>query len=213
MAEFKFKRANVIIVSSPSGVGKTTVTNKLLKKIKNSSLSISCTTRKPREKEFDKRDYYFVNKKQFVQYQKKNKFLETEKVFGNSYGTLKSEVFDKIKSNKTVFLDVDWRGARSIKKKLNNKCISIFLLPPSIKILKQRLLRRHYKNKKLGLKRFFYAKRDIKYWNEYDYIFVNNDLNKCVNQIYKKIIEQKNNDLNKIKIETVVKKLLKSKLN
>lgn len=176
-----------IIISSPSGAGKTTITKKILKKIKKSHLSISCTTRKPREGEKNGVDYYFVSKKKFINLKKNNKFLENAKVYDNLYGTLKSQVLKKIKENNIVLFDVDWQGARAIKKKLNNNCYSFFLLPPSRKILKERLLKRHTNDPFNALKRFSLAKKDIEHWIEYDFVFINDNLNECANNILKKI--------------------------
>lgn len=206
------KKSDIIIISSPSGAGKTTVTRKLLQKIKNSSLSISCTTRKPRIEEINGKDYYFITKEKFIKLKKKKNFLETEVVFGNYYGTLKKEVFAKSKLKKTVFLDVDWKGARTLRNILNNQCYSVFLLPPSIKVLKKRLINRHKDNRKIALKRFLYAKNDIKHWSEYDLVVVNQNLNKCVDTIKKKILDIKKKNIEKTKIKKFIEKLLKSKL-
>ena len=177
----------IIIISSPSGVGKTTITKKLLKKINKSYLSISCTTRSPRKNEINKVDYFFISKKKFLKYKKEKKFIETAKVHNNYYGTLKSELRKKNKDNKVIFLDIDWQGARNIRKKIEKYCYSFFLLPPSISILKKRLFKRHFDNKSLALSRLSSARKDLKYWDEYDYIYVNNKLDKCVNEISKKI--------------------------
>jgi len=176
-----------IIISSPSGAGKTTITKKILKKVKKSYLSISCTTRKPRESEKNAVDYFFISKKKFINFKKKKKFLEYAKVYENFYGTLNSEVVKNLKKNKIVLFDVDWQGARSIKKKIFKNCYSFFLLPPSIKILKQRLLKRHSIDPHTALKRLSTAKKDIAHWTEYDYVFINDNLDKCVSSILKKI--------------------------
>ena len=176
-----------IIISSPSGAGKTSVTKKLLKKIKNSYLSISCTTRKPREGEKNGKDYFFISKKKFLNLKKNKKFLEHAKVYENFYGTLNSQVKANLKKNNIVLFDVDWQGARSIKKKIKKNCYSFFLLPPSINILKKRLLLRHKNDPQVALKRFSSAKKDIMHWNEYDFVFVNDNLNECANSILKKI--------------------------
>ena len=176
-----------IIISSPSGAGKTSVTKKLLKKIKNSHLSISCTTRKPRDGEINGKDYFFISKKKFLNLKKNKKFLEHAKVYENFYGTLNSQVKANLKNNSIVLFDVDWQGAKSIKKKIKKNCYSFFLLPPSINILKKRLLLRHKNDPQVALKRFSSAKKDIMHWNEYDFVFVNDNLNECTNSIFKKI--------------------------
>ena len=197
----------IVIISSPSGVGKTTITKKLLQKIDKSYLSISCTTRNPRKNEKNKKDYFFITKKKFFQYKKEKKFLEVAKVHSNYYGTLKSELIKKKNKKEVVLLDIDWQGARNIRKKIKNNCYSFFLLPPSISILKKRLLKRHSDNKILALSRLSSARKDLKYWDEYDYIYINNKLNKCVNEILKKIkmlIYEKNK---KSKLKTFVKKI------
>mgnify|MGYP003339215493 FL=1 len=176
-----------IIISSPSGAGKTTITKKILKKIKKSYLSVSCTTRKPRDGERNGVDYFFISKKKFLHLKRNNKFLEFAKVYENFYGTLKSQVKSNLKSKNVVLFDVDWQGARSIKKKIKKNCYSIFLLPPSIETLKKRLLLRHKNDPKTAIKRFASAKKDISHWKEYDFVFINENLNECVNSIFKKI--------------------------
>lgn len=198
-----FKENLTIIISSPSGAGKTTVTREIIKKLKNSYLSVSCTTREPRVGEKNKKDYFFVSKHHFLYLKKKNAFLETAKVFGNYYGTLKSQLNNKKK--KIVLLDVDWQGARSIRKKIKKNCYSFFLLPPSIKELKRRLITRHKDNKFIAIKRISYARKDIKYWTEYDYAIVNKKLNSCVKEIINQINNIIDNNLKKKKITKLIK--------
>ncbi len=195
----------IIIISSPSGVGKTTITKKLLKKIKNSHLSVSCTTRNPRKNEKNKIDYFFISRKQFIKYKKENKFIETAKVHGNYYGTLKSELRNK--KNSIILLDIDWQGARNLRKKIKNNCYSFFLLPPSISILKKRLLKRHHDNKTLALSRLSSARKDLKHWEEYDYVYVNNILNRCANDIFRKINEIINEKKKRFYFKKFIKKL------
>ena len=186
-----------IIISSPSGAGKTTVTKNLLNKVKNSKLSVSCTTRKARLGEKHGTDYFFISKKKFLELRKKSKFLETAKVFGHYYGTLKDQVNN---SKKITFLDIDWQGARIIRKKIKHNCYSFYLLPPSFRELKKRLLKRHKDNPSLALKRISYAKKDINYWTEYDDVFINDKIKDCTKEIIKKIKEivELNNKKNKI---------------
>ena len=195
----------VVIISSPSGAGKTTVTKKLLQKINRSYLSISCTTRQPRKNEKNGVDYFFLKKSEFLDLKKNKKFLETAKVFDHFYGTLKSEFYKK-KNKKIIFLDVDWQGARNIRKNISQNCFSFFLLPPSISELKRRLLKRHKDNKSIAIKRLSSAKKDIKHWDEYDYVFVNKDLNKCIASIIKKIQILLDENKEKIKIKKIIEK-------
>ena len=197
----------IIIISSPSGVGKTTITKKLVNKIKKSYLSISCTTRSPRKNEKDKIDYFFVSKKKFIQLRKKKKFLETARVYRNYYGTLKSELNNNSKNKNIILLDIDWQGARKIKKQIKKNCYSFFLIPPSISILKKRLIKRHYDDKKLALSRLASARKDLKYWEEYDYVYINNTLNKCVSDISKKINELISEKNKKMFYKKIVKNL------
>lgn len=193
-----------IIISSPSGAGKTTIARKLLSKVKNSYLSISCTTREPRKGEKHGVDYFFLSKSKFRILNKKKKFLESAKVYDNYYGTLWSEI--KKSKKKIILLDVDWQGARSIRKVLKENCYSFFLLPPSLKILKKRLIQRHNDNKKIAYKRFSSAKKDIKHWPEYNFVYVNKNLNKCVNEIYKQIFNLIKVTENRSIIKNLVKK-------
>ncbi len=181
------KRAQgfAVIISSPSGVGKTTVTKQILKKVKNSKLSISWTTRTPRLNEKNKKDYIFTDKKKFFRNLKNKKFLEYAKVFNNYYGTPKKEIYENFKKGKIIILDIDWQGSRKVKKIISDNCISIFLLPPSFSVLKKRLINRHKKDLKLAKKRFSYAKRDIKHWKDYDYVIINKKLLTCVESIVK----------------------------
>ena len=194
-----------IIISSPSGAGKTTITRNLLKKVKNSKLSVSCTTRKPRPGEKHGTDYFFISKKKFLELKKKNKFLETAKVFNNYYGTLKSEVISK-KKNKIILLDIDWQGARIIRKKIKNHCHSFYLLPPNFKELKKRLFKRHQENIKIAEERISNAKNDIKHWSEYDEVFINKNINQCSKEIIKKIDLIRLNNKKKNFISNFVKK-------
>ena len=181
------KRAQgfAVIISSPSGVGKTTVTKQILKKVKKSKLSVSWTTRTPRLNEKNKEDYIFTNKKSFFKNVKNKKFLEYAKVFNNYYGTPKKEIYENFKKGKIIILDIDWQGSKKVKKIIAENCISIFLLPPSFATLKQRLVNRHKKDSRLATKRFSYAKRDIKHWRDYDYVIINNKLSTCVESIIK----------------------------
>jgi len=178
------KKGFLVVISSPSGAGKTTITKKLVSKKKNIELSVSVTTRLPRKKEINNIDYSFVNKEIFKKYIKKKLFLEYAKVFDNFYGTLKSNINSKLNQNKIVLLDIDWQGARQIKQKMPKQTVTIFILPPSLKILKERLLKRE-RNLKFVNKRMAKAKREIMHWNEYDYVVINQNLNECISEIRK----------------------------
>tara|TARA_B100000780_G_scaffold275337_1_gene241777 strand:+ start:1414 stop:2016 length:603 start_codon:yes stop_codon:yes gene_type:complete len=181
------KRGVLIVISSPSGAGKTTIAKKLVSKKLNIELSVSLTTRKPRSNEIHKVDYHFVSKKFFQTKIKQKHFLEHAKVFDNFYGTSQKEITNKLNKGKNILLDIDWQGARQVRKKMPTDTVSIFILPPSLKVLKQRLMKREsslaFVNKRMSK-----AKKEIAHWNEYDYAVVNKDLKECLKEI-KKILE------------------------
>ena len=162
-------KGKLIVISSPSGAGKTTITKSLVSKKKNIELSVSLTTRSPRPNEIANKDYTFVNIKTFKKLVAKKSFLEHAKVFGNYYGTLKKKINNKIRNNKTIILDIDWQGARLIKKQLPKITTTIFILPPSLKELKKRLTKRESNPKFINL-------RILRVVRQYD---INNDRLPC----------------------------------
>jgi len=178
----KKNKGKLIVISSPSGAGKTTITKSIVSKKKNIELSVSLTTRSPRPNEAANKDYTFVNIKTFKKLVAKKSFLEHAKVFGNYYGTLKKKINNKIRQNKTIILDIDWQGARLIKKQLPKITTTIFILPPSLKELKKRLTKRESNTKFISL-RMSKAKKEINHWKEYDYVVVNDNLKKCISEI------------------------------
>ena len=174
----------MIILSSPSGAGKTTLVN-LLSKKDNFEISISHTTRQPRRNEVNKKDYYFVTEENFERLIKNEEFLEYAKVFNNYYGTSRTPVIDKLNRWKNVLFDIDWQGADQIKnKKLDYKLITYFILPPSKEVLFERLSKRHSNDKFIAEERMNQFERDVLHWINYDYFFFNNYLYEC----YLKII-------------------------
>ena len=172
----------MVVISSPSGAGKTSIAKKLVSKKLNIELSISLTTRKPRPQECNGVDYHFVSKNFFRKKIKQNSFLENAKVFDNYYGTVKKDITDKLKKGINILLDIDWQGARQVRKKMPHDILSIFILPPSIKELKKRLEKRE-NNTSFVKKRMSKAKKEIAHWREYDYAIVNKDLKKCIKEI------------------------------
>ena len=176
------KKGVLIVISSPSGAGKTTIAKKLTSKKSNIELSVSLTTRKPRLGEIDGVDYKFVSPNFFKQKIKKKAFLENARVFDNFYGTLKQQIESKLNKGKNILLDIDWQGARQVKKRLPNDTITIFILPPSLKELEKRLKKRE-RSISFVKKRMSKAKQEIMHWTEYDYAVVNKDLNSCLNKI------------------------------
>ena len=173
----------MIVLSSPSGAGKTTLV-KMLSKIDNYEISISHTTRQPRLNEENNKDYYFVNEDEFKRLINNQEFLEYAKVFNNFYGTTRTPVIDKLNKGKNVLFDIDWQGADQIKnKKLDYKLITFFILPPSKEVLFQRLSNRDMRDKLIAEERMKQFERDVLHWINYDYVVINNDLNDCYNKI------------------------------
>ena len=174
----------MIILSSPSGAGKTTLVN-LLSKLDNFEISISHTTRKPRPNEIENKDYFFVDDEKFKRLIKNEEFLEYAKVFNHFYGTTRTPVIDKLNKGKNVLFDIDWQGADQIKnKKLDYKLITFFILPPSKEVLFERLSNRDMKDKLIVDERMKQFSRDVLHWINYDYVVINENLEKCYSKIY-----------------------------
>ena len=183
----------MIILSSPSGAGKTTLAN-LLSRQDNFVVSISHTTRQPRQNEIPDKDYYFVSTEEFKRIIKNDEFLEYAKVFENLYGTTRTPVIDSLNKGKNVLFDIDWQGADQIKnKKLDYKLITFFILPPSKEILFERLSNRDMKDKLIAEERMKKFDRDVLHWINYDYVVINDNLDDCFNKIQKLIDAEINN--------------------
>ena len=186
----------MIVLSSPSGAGKTTL-SKLLSKQNNYYISVSYTTRKPRINEIDSQDYHFVSEEEFKSLIKNNEFLEYAKVFNNYYGTVKSPVINNLNKGKKLIFDIDWQGTEQIKeKKLQYKLITFFILPPSKKVLFERLSNRDMKDKLIVEERMKQFSKDVLHWKNYDYVVINDNLENCyneVNHLIKSEIEKFNN--------------------
>ena len=183
----------MIILSSPSGAGKTTLV-KLLSEKNNFFISTSHTTRKPRPNETNGKDYFFVSNQEFERLIKNDEFLEYAKVFENLYGTTRTPVIEKLEKNLNVIFDIDWQGADQIKnKKLDYKLITFFILPPSKKILLERLSNRDMKDKLIAEERMKQFDRDVLHWINYDYVVINDNLEDCFRKI-QKLVDAEIND-------------------
>jgi len=201
----------MVILSSPSGAGKTTLVKKI-SNLRNFKISISYTTRVPRANEVNGKDYFFINQNDFRNLINKDELLEHAKVFNNYYGTSKKKVFDLITNGKNVIFDIDWQGANQIKqKKLKYKLITFFIVPPSKKTLINRLSERENKNASVVEERMNNFKKDISHWNEYDYILINDNLEICTSEILKLIDAELKNiktEINRNKIKEHIQKLI-----
>ena len=203
---------SIFIFSSPSGAGKTTLV-KLVSKKENFTISISHTTRKPRSKEVNGKDYHFVDDKTFQSLIKQREFLEYAKVFGNYYGTSRSPVIKNLSEGINILFDIDWQGSKQIKSQSKNfNIFSFFVLPPSKEVLFERLSNRDMKDKLIASERMKEFYKDIKHWVDYDYVVINDNLEICYNEVIE-VIEnvvssEKKIAFDKQRIEKHVEKLI-----
>ena len=172
----------LVILSSPSGVGKTTLTKKIQQKYSSLKLSVSHTTRAARSNEVDGVDYYFVSQEKFKKLIKEKKFYEYAKIFNNYYGTLKTNVDENIKKNDILF-DIDWQGTKQLSEHTNLNLLKIYLITDSKKELKKRLIKRNQNSPEEVEYRFKAFDEDIKHWKDYDYIVINKNLEVCFKQL------------------------------
>ena len=201
------KKGMMFVLSSPSGAGKTTLTKKIADQNTDFVISVSHTTRKPRPKEINGKDYYFISKQQFEELVKENSFFEYATIFDNNYGTLKKPVTEFLYQGKNVLFDIDWQGTQQLKTIKNLSPITIFILPPNIKVLKERLLNRHEGQEELIEKRMEKFNEEISHWSEYHYVVVNDDLSKCYDRILSIIKSEKNGKSQKQNTDEIKKKI------
>ena len=177
------KKGVMLVLSSPSGAGKSSICKSLMSLDKNLSLSVSTTTRKKRPNEKSGEDYIFVSTEEFKNMLSNNNFIEYANVFDNYYGTVKSLVDNKINNGQDLIFDIDWQGAQQLREKMRENVVSIFILPPSKKELERRLKSRGQDSDEVVKKRMDGASAEITHWAEYDYVIINEDLNKSVNAV------------------------------
>ena len=201
------KKGMMFVLSSPSGAGKTTLTRKLAAYNSNFSISISHTTRKPRPNEINGKDYHFVNRQEFEDLIKKNNFFEYANIFNNNYGTLKKPVLKLLSDGKDVLFDIDWQGTKQLKTIKKLSLVTFFVLPPNLKILKERLLNRHGGQEKLVEERMNKFNEEVSHWNEYNYVVVNDDLNTCFDKILSIIMSEKKGLNQKQDLSEIKKKI------
>jgi guanylate kinase len=201
------QKNKIIIISSPSGAGKTTLCKLLLKKMRDLNLSISYTSRNQRLNEINGKDYFFVTKEKFIYLKNKNFFIETAINFGNYYGSPYKNI--KTYKNNQILFDIDWKGARKIRKKIHKKdIIDFFILPPSIRELKKRLVKRGRDKKDDIDLRLSYAIKEISHYKEYSYVLINENVKQTVNEISNiiktKLVIEKNRKLTERKIKSLI---------
>ena len=201
------RRGLVLVISSPSGAGKTTICKNLIEQVDGIDLSISVTTRKKRKNEIEGKDYFFRNNLQFKLMLEKKKFLENAQVFGFAYGTLKREVISKIEKGIDVIVDIDWQGTRQIQKHIPNDIVKVFILPPSIKELENRLGKRASEDKKNFLKRMSEARKEISHHLEYDFVIINKDIEVAVSQIKSILFAERLRSSRQLNLNKVIAKL------
>ena len=185
----------MVILSSPSGVGKTTITKKIQQKYNSFKISVSHTTRSARSNEVEGVDYHFVNEETFKKLIDDEKFYEYAKIFDNYYGTLKKNVDENIKKNDILF-DIDWQGTKQLSKHKKLNLLKIYLITHSKEELKKRLVKRNQNSSKEIDLRFKSFNEDIKHWNDYDYIVINKNLDICFKQIEEIIKNNKKDSFN-----------------
>tara|TARA_B100000963_G_scaffold319188_1_gene300834 strand:- start:165 stop:788 length:624 start_codon:yes stop_codon:yes gene_type:complete len=205
----KNRKGLMLVLSSPSGAGKTTICKEILKKVKDLMLSISYTTRPKRKSEVNGNDYFFISEKKFKELQVKDFFIENAKVFDHFYGTPKNFVEETLLKGIDVLFDIDWQGAQKLSNFSKTDIVSVFILPPSNSILKERLKKRNEDSSEIVNKRMSKAKSEISHWIEYDYVLINEDLATCTDEIVTILkAERKKRDRQKF-IFSFIEKLLK----
>jgi guanylate kinase len=203
----KEKKGMMFVLSSPSGAGKTTLTKKIAENNKNFTISISYTTRKPRPNEVNGKDYQFIEVQEFNTLVKENNFFEYANIFDNWYATLKKPVLELLSRGKDVLFDIDWQGTKQLNKIKNLSLVTFFILPPNLKVLKKRLLNRHEGQEQLVEKRMNKFNEEVSHWNEYNYVVVNDDLNKCYDNILSIMMSEKKGLSQKQNLSDIKKKI------
>ena len=201
------RKGLVLVISSPSGAGKTTICKKIIQEVDGIDLSVSVTTRKIRKDEIEGKDYFFRNDSEFETLVKNDEFLEHANVFGLSYGTPKKEIISKIEKGIDIIVDIDWQGTRQIQKHIPNDIVKVFILPPSIKELENRLGNRASEDKKNFLKRMSEARKEISHYLEYDFVIINKEINLAVSQIKSILISERLRRYRHLNLENIVEKL------
>lgn len=190
--------ANLFIIAAPSGCGKTSLVKALLGSSSKLSVSVSHTTRKPRKAEIDGKNYHFISKERFGEMISNNDFVEFAEVFGNMYGTARSNIKEKLDANIDIILEIDWQGARQVRENMPNS-ISIFILPPSKNVLLQRLTDRGQDDEETISKRMKNSESEMSHYDEFEYLVINDQFDSALNDL-KAIIQDCNNNIKNIEL-------------
>lgn len=183
LKSYEKRRGIMLVLSSPSGAGKTTLTRRLLEEDSDTEMSVSATTREPRPGEVDGRDYFFVTHERFKEMADDGQLLEHATVFGNRYGTPRGPVLEALQKGQDVIFDIDWQGASQLVSSAPQDLVRIFILPPSVKALEERLRNRAQDSEETVQKRMAEAESEISRWDAYDYVLVNDDLDKTYDDL------------------------------
>ena len=181
----------MVILSSPSGVGKTTLTKKIQQKYQSFKISVSHTTRKPRPNEVEGVDYFFLEENEFKEKIRDNEFYEHAKIFGNYYGTSKKSVLDLLRNKNDILFDIDWQGTKQLSEHKELKLTKIFILPPSKEELKKRLIQRNQDKPEVVSERLKSYENDLAHQNDYDFVVINDNLETCFKEVEKIILLEK----------------------
>ncbi len=202
------RRGLMLVLSSPSGAGKTTLSKMLLDEFIDVKLSVSATTRPPRPNEVDGKDYYFRTPDTFHAMIERREFLEWAHVFDKYYGTPKADTVARLEAGEDVLFDVDWQGADALHDQMPNDVVSVFILPPSIEALQARLAGREGSTPELVARRMEDAKREIMHWRRYDYVVVNDDLNVAYQRLKRILLVERLKRMRQLDLEDHVRTLL-----
>lgn len=206
--EGEIRRGLMLVISSPSGAGKTTLARKLMAQFDDVALSVSATTRAPRPNETDGIDYHFETLENFKTRIADREFLEWAKVFDHYYGTPRADTERKLVAGKDVIFDVDWQGADALHDQVPNDCVSVFVLPPSIEALEARLAARPGSTDEIVARRMADAKAEIRHWRRYDYCIINDDLETAYGQLERILLVERTKRLRQHNLDDHVRQLL-----
>ena len=202
------RRGLMLVISSPSGAGKTTLARMLMKEFDDVVLSVSATTREPRPNETDGIDYHFRSEEDFRRMIAGREFLEWAKVFDRYYGTPRADTVAQLEVGNDVLFDVDWQGADALHDQMPNDCVSVFVLPPSIEALEERLAAREGSTPDMIARRMRDAQAEILHWRRYDYCIVNDDLEEAYGKLRRILLVERTKRLREHKLEDHVRRLL-----